>query len=53
MRVQISGSFFPNFSRNLQNGESESVSSKMQKASVRIYHDAGHASRVLLPVVAQ
>jgi predicted acyl esterase len=53
MRVQISGSFFPNFSRNLQNGELDSVSSKMQKANVRIYHDAEHASRVLLPVVTR
>jgi predicted acyl esterase len=53
MRVQISGSFFPNFSRNPQNGDLESTSSKMQKASVRIYHDAEHASRVLLPVVTR
>jgi len=53
LRVQISGSFFPNFSRNPQNGDLESTSSKMQKASVRIYHDAEHASRVLLPVVTR
>src|SRR5438067_3351566 len=32
IRVQISGSFFPNFSRNLQSGELENDSEKMQKA---------------------
>jgi uncharacterized protein len=51
IRVQISATFFPNFSRNLQNGERESVSAKMQKANVRIYHDAAHLSRVVLPIV--
>ncbi len=51
IRVQISTTFFPNFSRNLQNGEWESVSSKMQKANVRIYHDAAHPSQVVLPIV--
>ena len=51
IRLQVSGSFFPNFSRNLQNGELEAKSSKMQKATVRVYHDAMHASRLILPVV--
>jgi hypothetical protein len=51
MRVQLSGAFFPDFSRNLQSGESEITSSKMQKATLRIHHDAAHASRVVLPIV--
>jgi uncharacterized protein len=51
MRVQISASFFPNFSRNLQSGESENSSSKAQKATIRVYHDAQHPSQVILPVV--
>jgi len=51
IRVQVSGSFFPNFSINLQGGESEVSSSKTQKATIRIYHDAGHTSQVILPVV--
>ncbi len=51
IRVQISASFFPNFSRNLQNGELESVSAKMQKANIRIYHDVTHPSRIVLPIV--
>jgi putative CocE/NonD family hydrolase len=51
IRVQISGSFFPNFSRNLQNGELEITSAKMQKATIHIYHDADRPSRVILPIV--
>ena len=51
IRVQISATFFPNFSRNLQNGELESVSSKTQKANIRIYHDLAHPSHMVLPVV--
>ena len=52
VRVQISGSFSPNFSRNLQNGKSEVTSAEMKKASIRVYHGGGHASQILLPVVA-
>jgi putative CocE/NonD family hydrolase len=51
IRVQLSASFFPNFSRNLQSGESEGDSSKAQKATIRIYHDAGHPSQLILPVI--
>ncbi len=53
IEVQISAEFFPNFSRNLHSGEMESVSSKMQKANIRIYHDAEHPSRIVLPVVSR
>jgi uncharacterized protein len=53
IRIQISGSFFPNFSRNLQTGKLESQSSEMQKATIRIYHDANHASRITVPVVGR
>jgi uncharacterized protein len=51
IRIQISGAFFPHFSRNLQTGESEMTSSRMSPAHVRIYHDPDHRSRVELPVV--
>ncbi len=51
IRAQISGSFFPDFSRNLQSGELEASSAKMQKATIRVYHDEEHPSRVILPVV--
>ena len=51
IRVQISGAFFPHFSRNLQSGESEVTSSRMCPAHVRIYHEPDHPSHIELPVV--
>jgi uncharacterized protein len=51
IRVQISGAFYPHFSRNLQTGESEIYSAEMKVGTLKIHHDAGHASRIALPVV--
>jgi putative CocE/NonD family hydrolase len=51
MRVQVYGSFSPNFSRNLQTGKSEAVSGEMKKARIRVYYGGGHASEIVLPVV--
>lgn len=51
MRVQISGSFYPNFSRNLQSGKSEVDSADAKKARIRIYSDARHPSQIVVPVV--
>jgi len=51
VRAQISASFFPNFSRNLQTGELEQRSSVGRRATIRIYQDRAHASRIILPVV--
>jgi uncharacterized protein len=51
IRVQISGSFFPNFSRNLQSGELENDSAKIEKATIRIHLDRDHPSQVVLPIV--
>jgi putative CocE/NonD family hydrolase len=51
LRVQISGAFFPHFSRNLQTGESEITSSATRIAHVRIFHDAEHSSRIVLPII--
>jgi putative CocE/NonD family hydrolase len=53
VRVQISASFFPNFSRNLHTGDLETVSARMQRATVRLYHDREHPSQVSLPVAAR
>jgi putative CocE/NonD family hydrolase len=53
IRIQISGAFFPHFSRSLQSGESEITSSKMCTARVRIYHEPDHPSRIELPVIPQ
>ncbi len=51
IRVQVSGSFFPSFSRNPQDGSWESTSAVTEKAAIRVLHDATHASRVVLPIV--
>jgi hypothetical protein len=50
IRVQVSGAFDPHLSRNLQTGESEVASSASRTAGITIHHDAGHASRLLLPL---
>ena len=52
IRVQISGAFYPHFSRNLQTGQSEIVSAQSKVGHITIHHDAEHASRIVLPVVA-
>lgn len=51
IRLQISASFTPNFSRNLQSGESEVNSAQMKRAHVHVFHDTTHPSQVVLPVV--
>ena len=52
VRLQISASFTPNFSRNLQTGKSEVNSSEIKKARIRVFHDASHPSQIVLPVVS-
>jgi hypothetical protein len=51
IRAQISASFAPHLSRNLQTGESEVVSATARPAAITIHHEAGNASRLLLPVL--
>ena len=51
IRVQISGTFYPNFSRNLQSGKSEVESAEVKKARIRILTDAQHPSQIVLPFV--
>jgi hypothetical protein len=51
IRLQISATFSPNFSRNLQSGNSEANSAEIKKANIRVFHDASHSSEVLLPTV--
>jgi hypothetical protein len=51
IRVQISTSFFPQYSRNLHTGKSELFSAQMRKGNVRIYHNPKYPSRVVLPVI--
>jgi uncharacterized protein len=51
MRVQVFGSFAPNFSRNLQTGKSEATNAEMKKVRIRVYLGGGQASEVVLPVI--
>ena len=51
IRVQISGAFFPHFSRNLQTGKSEITSLTTRVGHIQIHCDAGHPSKIVLPVI--
>jgi putative CocE/NonD family hydrolase len=51
VRVQIFGSFAPNFSSNLQTGESEATHARARNARIRIYRGGDHASQIVLPVI--
>jgi putative CocE/NonD family hydrolase len=50
LRVQLSGAFAPHFSRNLQTGQLEMDFAESRAATITIYHDRAHASRLILPV---
>lgn len=52
IRVQVSASFDPHLSRNLQTGESEVASASSRVAMITLHHGAAQPSRVLLPVSA-
>ena len=51
VRIQVSSTFFPYFSRNLHTGASETESADSRAARITIHHDADHPSRVVLPVM--
>jgi putative CocE/NonD family hydrolase len=51
IRVQVSASFYPNFSRNLQTGKSEVNSAEVKKATIRVYHSRKYPSQAILPVI--
>jgi hypothetical protein len=51
IRAQISASFTPHLSRNLQTGESEIVAADSRVAAITIHHGADHASRLELPML--
>lgn len=50
IRVQVSATFFPNFSRNLHSGELEAASARMQTATIRVHHDRDRPSQISLHV---
>jgi putative CocE/NonD family hydrolase len=51
IRVEIASASFPKFARNLNTGESNEESTRMQVAQQTVYHDAAHPSHVLLPII--
>jgi putative CocE/NonD family hydrolase len=51
LRLEISSSNFPRFDRNLNTGEDQATSTKMQPATNAIYHDKEHPSALVLPIV--
>jgi putative CocE/NonD family hydrolase len=51
LRLVISSSLFPLYSRNLNTGGHNEVETDYGTANQRIYHDAEHPSHLLLPVV--
>ena len=53
MRAQLSGSFYPDFSRHLQSGASEVTATNFRKATIRIHHDPMHASHIVLPIATK
>lgn len=53
VRVQVSATFDPHLSRNLQTGESEIDSSATRVAAISIRQGGQQASRLLLPVLSE
>jgi len=51
LRLYVSSSNFPRFDRNLNTGETGPGATRMVKAQQTVYHDAGHPSALILPVV--
>jgi putative CocE/NonD family hydrolase len=51
VRLYISSSNFPRFNRNLNTGEATMGGTRMVKARQTIYHDSGHPSALVLPVI--
>ena len=51
LRIQISTTFYPWFSRNLHSGDSEVFSDNIQPARITIYHDRRRPSKIIIPVV--
>ena len=52
IRVDVTSSSFPRFSRNLNTGEDVGTGTRMEVAEQTILHTARYPSHVLLPVTA-
>ena len=51
IRVEVSSSNFPRFDRNPNTGKTFGSDTELVKAQQTIYHDAEHASHLILPVI--
>jgi putative CocE/NonD family hydrolase len=51
IRVEIASSNFPRFDRNLNTGEDQATSTRVQSAQQTIFHDRQYPSHILLPVI--
>src|SRR5262245_11830932 len=51
LRMVLTSSFLPHFSRNLNTGEDEAVSARSRAARITIHFDAQRPSRIVLPVM--
>ena len=51
LRLEVSSSAFPKYDRNLNTGEDIGTGTRMQTAENRVWHDAAHPSRLILPIV--
>jgi putative CocE/NonD family hydrolase len=51
IRVYLSTTFFPHYSRNLHTGELETTSARMRTARMTVHHDARYPSMIILPVL--
>lgn len=51
IRVEISSSNFPRFDRNPNTGHPFGVDDQLIKAEQTIYHDAGHPSHIVPPII--
>lgn len=53
IRIEISGSNFPFYARNLNTGANNCITTEMKIANTRIWHGPDHLSRIVLPVIPQ
>jgi putative CocE/NonD family hydrolase len=51
IRLEVSSSAFPKYDRNLNTGEDIGTGTRMVQAENKIWHDAEHPSRLVLPVI--
>jgi uncharacterized protein len=51
MRLEVSSSNFPRFDRNLNTGETQARSTRVLRATNRIFHDRARPSALIVPLV--